>query len=232
MDFKVAGTAEGVSGIQMDIKIAGLDIEIMRRALSRARDARLHILGKMNEALPKHRDSLSDYAPRIITLHINPAKIGDVIGPGGKIIRGIVEETGAKIDISDDGTVLISSVDGEAGQAAKARVEALVEEPELDRVYNGVVRRTTDFGAFVEIIPGTDGLVHISELAVERIERVEDICKVGDRMDVKVINIEPDGKVRLSRRVLLEGGDAPRPAPPPRRGGPSSSNRGRPRTRR
>ena len=229
MDFKVAGTSEGINAIQMDIKITGLDIEIMRQALSRAREARLHILGKMNEALPKHRDSLSDYAPRIITLQINPAKIGEVIGPGGKIIRGIVEETGAKIDISDDGTVLISSVDGEAGRAAKARVEALVEEPELDKVYNGVVRRTTDFGAFVEIIPGTDGLVHISELAVERVEKVEDICKVGDRMEVKVINIEPDGKVRLSRRVLLEGGDTPRPAPPRRSGG---NNRGRPRSRR
>ncbi len=221
MDFKVAGTNDGITSIQMDIKIAGLDIEIMRQALSRARDARLHILGIMNAALSKHREELSEYAPRIITIHINPSKIGDVIGPGGKTIRAIVEETGAKIDIEDDGTVLISSVDGEAGKAALARVEALVEEPEMDRVYNGIVRRVTDFGAFVEIIPGTDGLVHISELAVERVNRVEDICNVGDRMEVKVINIEPDGRVRLSRRVLLEGGqDRPPMPPPPRRAGP------------
>ncbi len=228
MDFKVAGTTEGINAIQMDIKTTGLNIDVMRGALARARDARLHILEAMNAELPRHREALSEYAPRIITIMINPAKIGDVIGPGGKVIRAITEETGAKIDISDDGTVLISSVDGEAGAAAKARVEALVEEPELNKVYNGVVRRTTDFGAFVEIIPGTDGLVHISELDVDRVNRVEDICKVGDRMEVKVINIESDGKVRLSRRVLLEGGDIARPPRPPRRDGP----RGRPRTRR
>jgi polyribonucleotide nucleotidyltransferase len=232
MDFKVAGTSTGITAIQMDIKIDGLDIEIMRQALARARDARLHILGIMNESIPRHRENLSQYAPRIITIHINPSKIGDVIGPGGKTIRAIVEETGAKIDIEDDGTVLISSVDGEAGLAALARVEALVEEPEMDRVYNGIVRRVTDFGAFVEIIPGTDGLVHISELDVERVNRVEDICNVGDRMEVKVINIEPDGRVRLSRRVLLEGGqDRPPMPPPPRRSGPGGP-RPRPRSRR
>ncbi|MBU0983227.1 MAG: polyribonucleotide nucleotidyltransferase [candidate division Zixibacteria bacterium] len=207
MDFKVAGTSEGINAIQMDIKITGLDIDTMRKALDHAKTARLHILGKMNEALPKHRDQLSEYAPRIITLHINPAKIGEVIGPGGKIIRAIVEETGAKIDISDDGTVLVASVDGEAGRAAVARIQALVEEPEIGRVYSGTVRRTTTFGAFVEIIPGTDGLVHISELDTSRVERVEDICRVGDRMDVKVLNIDPEGKVRLSRKALLvEGG--------------------------
>jgi polyribonucleotide nucleotidyltransferase len=227
MDFKVAGTSEGINAIQMDIKITGLDIGIMRDALSRAREARLHILEKMTAELPKHRDEMSDYAPRIITVQINPSKIGDVIGPGGKVIRAITEETGAKIDINDEGIVLISSVDAEAGLAAKARVEAIVEEPELNKVYNGVVRRTTDFGAFVEIIPGTDGLVHISELDVDRVERVEDICKVGDRMEVKVINIENDGKVRLSRRVLLDGGSEPRPRPPRR-----DNNRGRQRSRR
>jgi len=230
MDFKVAGTSDGITSIQMDIKIDGLDIEIMRQALSRARDARLHILDVMNATLPHHRETLSEYAPRIIIIQINPSKIGDVIGPGGKTIRAIVEETGAKIDIEDDGTVLISSVDGEAGRAALARVEALVEEPEMDKVYNGIVRRTTDFGAFVEIIPGTDGLVHISELDVTHVRRVEDVCKVGDRMEVKVINIEPDGRVRLSRRVLLEGGqDRPPSPPPPRRGG--GGNRRREKTR-
>ena len=229
MDFKVAGTNEGINAIQMDIKITGLDIGIMRDALSRAREARLHILGEMNKEISTHRDALSEHAPRIITVKINPAKIGDVIGPGGKVIRSITEETGAKIDINDDGVILISSVDGEAGRAAQARVEAIVEEPELDKVYNGVVRRVTDFGAFVEIIPGTDGLVHISELDVDRVERVEDICKVGDRLDVKVINIERDGKVRLSRRVLLDGGGEPRPRPPRKNGPP----RGRaPRSRR
>ena len=228
MDFKVAGTATGISAVQMDIKIDGLDIEIMRQALVRARDARLKILDVMNAALPRHRETLSEYAPRIITIKINPEKIGAVIGPGGKTIRAIVEETGAKIDIEDDGTVLISSIDGEAGRAAQARVESLVEEPEMDKVYNGIVRRTTDFGAFVEIIPGTDGLVHISELDVNRVNQVEDICKVGDRMEVKVINIEPDGRVRLSRRVLLEGGQSRPPSPPPRRDG-NDRPRSRPR---
>ncbi|MCX6833818.1 MAG: polyribonucleotide nucleotidyltransferase [candidate division Zixibacteria bacterium] len=229
MDFKVAGTATGISAVQMDIKIDGLDIEIMRQALVSARAARLKILDVMNAALPRHRGTLSEFAPRIIIIKINPSKIGDVIGPGGKTIRAIVEETGAKIDIEDDGTVLISSVDGEAGRAALARVEALVEEPELDKVYNGIVRRTTDFGAFVEIIPGTDGLVHISELDVDRVNQVEDICKVGDRMEVKVINIEPDGRVRLSRRVLLEGGQSRPPSPPPPRRGGNDRPRSRPR---
>ncbi len=203
MDFKVAGSSEGVTSIQMDIKITGLDIETMRLALGKARKARLHILEKMNATINKHRDQLSEFAPRILIIKINPSKIGEVIGPGGKIIRAIVEETGAKIDISDDGTVFIASVSAEAGKAALARVQAIVEEPEMGRVYNGIVRRVTDFGAFVEIMPGTDGLVHISELDVTRVKRVEDICRVGDRMEVKVINIDGDGKVRLSRKALL-----------------------------
>ncbi|PWB72858.1 polyribonucleotide nucleotidyltransferase [candidate division GN15 bacterium] len=203
MDFKVAGSTVGVTSIQMDIKITGLDIETMRQALGKARKARLAILDKMNATIHKHRDQLSEFAPRILILKINPSKIGEVIGPGGKIIRAIVEETGAKIDISDDGTVFIASVSAEAGKAALARVQAIVEEPEMGKVYNGVVRRVTDFGAFVEIIPGTDGLVHISELDVNRVKRVEDICRVGDRIEVKVINIDSDGKVRLSRKALL-----------------------------
>jgi polyribonucleotide nucleotidyltransferase len=163
----------------------------------------------MNATISKHREQLSEFAPRIITIKINPSKIGDVIGPGGKVIRSIVEETGAKIDINDDGTVLIASVDGAAGQAALARVKALTEEAELDRVYNGIVRRVTDFGAFVEILPGTDGLVHISELDTQRVNKVEDICRVGDRMEVKVINIDRDGKIRLSRKALLQGSNQP-----------------------
>jgi polyribonucleotide nucleotidyltransferase len=203
MDFKVAGSGAGVTSIQMDIKITGLDIETMRTALDRARKARLYILDKMSSTIAKHRDQLSSYAPRIIILKINPSKIGEVIGPGGKMIRSIIEETGAKIDISDDGTVFIASVDAEAGKAALARVQAIVEEAEIGKVYNGVVRRVAEFGAFVEILPGTDGLVHISELDVNRVRRVEDICRVGDRMDVKVINIDGDGKIRLSRKALL-----------------------------
>ncbi len=203
MDFKVAGSTTGVTSIQMDIKITGLDLETMRTALSKARVARLSILDKMNATIARHRDQLSNYAPRILILKINPSKIGEVIGPGGKIIRGIIEETGAKIDISDDGTVFIASVEAEAGKAALARVQAIVEEAEVGKVYNGTVRRIAEFGAFVEIIPGTDGLVHISELDVNRVRRVEDICRVGDRMEVKVINIDGDGKIRLSRKALL-----------------------------
>ena len=169
----------------------------------KARIARLKILEHMTTTIPKHRDQLSEFAPRIITIKIPQSKIGEVIGPGGKMIRSIIEETGAKIDIEDDGTVLIASVDGEAGRKAKERIEALVEEAEIGKTYDGVVRRITNFGAFVEIIPGTDGLVHISELDTSRVNRVEDVCKVGDRMQVKVIDIDGDGKVRLSRRALL-----------------------------
>ncbi len=210
MDFKVAGTTTGVTAVQMDIKITGLDIETMRTALEQARQARLSILDSMNATISKHRDQLSEYAPRIITFKINPSRIGEVIGPGGKVIRAIVEETGAKIDIEDDGTVIIASVDGEAGRRAKERVQAIVEEAELGRVYSGTVRRIAAFGAFVEIIPGTDGLVHISELDVNRVNRVEDVVRVGDRIDVKVINIDEDGKIRLSRKAVLTGenGDA------------------------
>ncbi len=203
MDFKVTGTAEGVTAVQMDIKIAGLDINTMRQALEKARQARLKILDKMNATISKHRDQLSEYAPRIIIIKINPSKIGDVIGPGGKMIRSIVEETGAKIDITDDGTVFIASTDAEAGRLAKERVEAIVEEAEVGKVYDGTVTRITGFGAFVEILPGTDGLLHISELDNVRVNRVEDVVNLGDRVAVKVISIDQDGKVRLSRRALL-----------------------------
>ncbi len=203
MDFKVTGTEQGITAIQMDIKIAGLDIGTMTEALGRAKTARLHILGKMNEALPKHRDQLSQFAPRIITLKIDPGKIGGVIGPGGKMIRSIVEETGAKIDIEDDGTVLISSVDAKAGLAAKARVEKIVEVPEVGKVYNGIIRRINNFGAVVELMPSADGWLHISELEYRRVNRVEDVVRMGERLDVKVLSIEADGKVRVSRKALL-----------------------------
>lgn len=219
MDFKVTGSSDGVTALQMDIKIKGLDLETMGMALTKARNARLHILGEMAKTIDQPRSELSQFAPRIITIKINPEKIGDVIGPGGKIIRAIVEETGAKIDIDDDGTVLIASVEAAAGEAARDRVLAIVEDAEVGKEYDGVVRRITDFGAFVEILPGTDGLIHISELAHERVERVEDVLKLGDRVRVKCINVDGDGKVRLSRKALL-----PEPegyvAPPPRSGPP------------
>jgi polyribonucleotide nucleotidyltransferase len=204
MDFKVTGTREGITAFQLDIKVGGLTLEIMSDALQAAREARLFILDKMNETIAEPRADISMYAPRIITIKIKPDRIGDVIGPGGKIIRSIVEETGAKIDIDDDGTVLIAAVDGEAGQRAKEMIEALVEEPEVDKVYLGTVKRIADFGAFVEIIPNLDGLLHVSEIAHHRVERVEDELKVGDKIEVKVLSVERDGKIRLSRKALTE----------------------------
>jgi len=222
MDFKVAGTAEGVTALQMDIKIQGIDLGTMAMALEKAKTARLHILGEMAKTIDHPRSDISPYAPRIITIKINPEKIGDVIGPGGKVIRAIVEETGAKIDIDDDGTVLIASVEATAGEAARDRVLAIVEEPEVGREYLGTVKRIADFGAFVEILPGTDGLVHISELAYERVERVEDVLKVGDTVKVKCINIDSDGKVRLSRKALLPMPEGYVPPPPRPRRSPSS----------
>ncbi len=206
MDFKVTGTAEGITAFQMDIKIAGLTLEIMEMALDQARRARMYVLDKMKECLAEPRTELSQYAPRIITLKVPIAKIGEIIGPGGKMIRSIIEQTGAKIDIEDDGTVTIASVDQLAGEAARDKVLALIEEPEIGRVYVGKVKRIAAFGAFVEILPGTDGLLHISEIESRRIERVEDVLSLGDEVKVKVLNIDPEGKIRLSRKVLLEGG--------------------------
>jgi len=203
MDFKVTGTSKGITAFQMDIKISGIDTETMARALEDARKGRLFILDKMNAVISSSRSELSKFAPRIITMKIRVEKIGEVIGPGGKIIRSIIESTGAKIDIEDDGTVRIASVDGEAGQKAQEMVEAIVEEPEVGKLYNGTVRRITNFGAFIEILPGTDGLVHISEIDFKRVERVEDYMKVGDKVKVKVIGIDPEGKVKLSRKAAL-----------------------------
>jgi len=213
MDFKVTGTTEGITAIQMDIKCTGLDIDTMRTALDKAHIARLSILEKMTATLPKYRDDISRFAPRIITIKINPEKIGMVIGPGGKMIRSIVEETGAKIDIDDDGTVHIASNDSVASQKALEKIELITMEAEVGKIYKGIVRRITTFGAFVEILPGTDGLVHISELDVGRVERVEDIVQLGDTIDVKCLSIDQDGKVRLSRRALLPGGEIPNPPP-------------------
>lgn len=204
MDFKVAGTTEGVTAIQMDIKIAGINRAILEQALKQAHDGRMFILGKMLEAIPAVRPELSKYAPRIITMMINPDKIRDVIGPGGKVIKKIVEDTSVKIDIEDDGRVMIMSNDAEASAKAVKIIEDLTREVEVGGVYLGKVVRITDFGAFVEVLPGKDGLVHISQLALERVKKVEDVVKVGDEIMVKCVEIDKQGRVNLSRKVLLQ----------------------------
>jgi polyribonucleotide nucleotidyltransferase len=203
MDFKVAGTRDGVTAVQMDIKIGGVTRAIMQQALEQAREARLHILGKMDEALPSPRPELSTYAPRIVTLRIKTDRIRDLIGPGGKTIRGIVEETGCKIDVEDDGTVLVASSDGASMQRAIDIIRGLTAEAEVGKIYRGTVRRVVDFGAFVEILPGTDGLVHISQLANERVRQVTDVVREGDVIDVKVLEVDKSGKIRLSRKEAL-----------------------------
>ena len=203
MDFKVAGTTEGVTAIQMDIKIAGINRAILEQALKQAHDGRMFILNKMLEAIPQVREELSPYAPRVITMMINPDKIRDVIGPGGKVIKKIVEDTGVKIDIEDDGRVMIMSADAEASAKAVKAIEDIVAEVEVGRTYLGKVVRITDFGAFVEVLPGKDGLVHISQLALERVKKVEDVVKIGDEIMVKCIEIDDKGRVNLSRKALL-----------------------------
>jgi len=204
MDFKVAGTRAGITSIQMDIKTQGITEAILRQALTQARAARMEVLDSMDRALAKTRPHLSPYAPRIISFKIPVDKIREVIGPGGKIIRSIVEQTGVKIDIEDDGTVAIASVDEAAAQKAMEIIGRIVEVPEVGRVYLGKVVKITDFGAFVEILPGTDGLLHISQIAKERIRRVEDVLKEGDEVMVKVIEVDKAGKIRLSRREVLQ----------------------------
>ena len=205
MDFKVAGTREGVTALQMDIKIEGLSYEIMTEALEQAREARLFILDKMAEVIAEPRPDLSPYAPRITTIHIDPEKIGFIIGPRGKTIRSITEETNTQIDIEDDGTVYIAATDGEGAARAIEWIQTLTEDPEVGRIYTGRVVRITDFGAFVEILPHTDGLVHVSQLADRPVQRVEDVVRVGDEIMVMVINIDSEGKIRLSREAVLRG---------------------------
>ena len=200
MDFKVAGTAEGVTALQMDIKIVGITREIMEAALAQAREGRLHILGEMNKVLSKPRERMSDWAPTIITLKIDPEKIRDVIGKGGAVIRAITEETGTTIDIDNDGTVKIASVDAASGRAARERIELITADVEVGRVYQGKVVRLMDFGAFVTILPGRDGLVHISQISNERVERVSDKLKEGDVVQVKVLEVDRQGRIRLSMR--------------------------------
>jgi polyribonucleotide nucleotidyltransferase len=203
MDFKVAGTKDGITSIQMDIKIQGLDLKIMEEALKKAHQGRMHILGEMTKALEAPRAELSKYAPRIITIMIKPDKIGDIIGPKGKTIRGLQDATGASISIEDSGQVTISSVGGEGGEKARQMIESMVAEPEVGKVYEGPVKSTTQFGAFVEIIPGVEGLLHISELQHARTEKTEDVVKKGDIVKVKLLEVDEKGRMRLSRKALL-----------------------------
>ncbi len=203
MDFKVAGTRDGVTSIQMDIKIERLDWSVIGQALEKARKARIHILDIMQQAMPEPRSQLSKYAPRIITIQIRPDKIGDLIGPKGKTIRGIQEQTGAEINVDDSGLVTIAGV-GEAAERARDMVSGIVQEPEVGKVYEGVVKSTTAFGAFVEIIPGVEGLLHISELQHGRTEKTEDVVKKGDHLKVKLLEVDERGRMRLSRKALIE----------------------------
>jgi polyribonucleotide nucleotidyltransferase len=207
MDFKVAGTRTGITALQMDIKIGGITAQIMGEALEQARVGRLHILDKMAEALAEPRTSISPFAPRIITVKIPVDKIRDIIGPGGKMIRSIVERTGCKIDVEDDGRVSIASTDEAAARKAVAIIEELTATAELNKTYLGKVVRVVEFGAFVEIIPGTDGLLHVSEMSHQRVQDVRNEVKEGDQILVKVVNIDPSGKIRLSRKALLADAD-------------------------
>ncbi len=203
MDFKVAGTKDGITAIQMDIKISGIDKPILEEALEKARLGRLHILGKMNETMSNPREDLSAYAPKIYTMQINPDKIRDIIGPGGKIINKIIDETGVKIDINDDGKIFIGSVSSEGGERAMELINNIVKEIEVGEIYLGKVTRITTFGAFVDVLNGKEGLVHISNIARERVNKVEDVLAIGDEVLVKVMEIDNQGRVNLSRKVLL-----------------------------
>ncbi len=203
MDFKVAGTRKGITSVQMDIKVEGLSTPLMREAMDRALKARTQILDIMDSTLGQPRSTLSPMAPRIITVQVNPEKIGEVIGPKGKTIRGIEEQTGAEVNIEDSGVITISSVSGEAGERAREIIESIVQEPEIGRIYEGVVKNTTSFGAFVEILPGVEGLCHISELKEGRVEKTEDVVKRGDTVRVKLISVDERGRMRLSRRAAM-----------------------------
>jgi len=202
MDFKVGGTTRGVTALQMDIKIDGITREIMEAALNQAKDGRLHILEEMNKVIETPRKEISEFAPRIITLRINPEKIRDVIGKGGATIRALTEETGASIDITDDGVVKIASVDNAAGQEARRRIEQITADVEVGVTYEGKVAKLMDFGAFVTILPGRDGLVHISQISDERVENVSDKLSEGDQIKVKVLEIDKQGRIRLSMKAV------------------------------
>jgi polyribonucleotide nucleotidyltransferase len=204
MDFKVTGTRKGITAFQMDVKIAGVSREIMAKAMSQARDGRIHILDEMAKTIEAPRDDLSQFAPRITSIQINPDKIRDIIGPGGKVIRGMQERTNTTINVDDTGKVSVAAKSKEEGDKALAMIRELTQEAEIGALYMGVVKRVVDFGAFVEIFPGTDGLVHISHLAPERVDRVEDVLNEGDEVLVRVIDVDKrSGKVRLSRKEAL-----------------------------
>jgi polyribonucleotide nucleotidyltransferase len=202
MDFKVAGSADGITALQMDIKIDGITAEIMKTALAQAKTGRLHILGEMNKALAATRDEMSDFAPRIISFKIDPSKIREVIGKGGATIRGITEQTGASIDLTDDGVVKIASVDKAAGEEAKRLIEEITDDVEVGKIYEGKVARLMDFGAFVTILPGKDGLVHISQISDDHVDKVSDKLTEGDVVRVKVLEIDRQGRVRLSMKEV------------------------------
>jgi polyribonucleotide nucleotidyltransferase len=222
MDFKVAGTDKGVTALQMDIKITGVSVEIMREALQQAREARLIVLGKMREVLEKPRAELSPYAPRFVTIKVRQEKIREIIGPGGKVVRGIQEATGTKIDIEDDGRVTVFSPDSASVQKAVGMIQDICREVELDRIYLGKVKKIVEFGAFVEVIPNTEGLLHISQIAESRIRTVQDVLSEGDEVLVKVIEVDGNGKMRLSRKMALR--DQPALADKERLKNPQAAN--------
>jgi polyribonucleotide nucleotidyltransferase len=234
MDFKVAGTVDGITAIQMDIKVAGITIDIMREAMAEAKKSRLFIIGKLKETLAAPRAEMSPYAPRMIVLTISPDKIKDVIGPGGKVINKIIADTGVKMDIENDGRVYISAPDGVAAEKAKGMVEALTKSVQVGETYLGTVTRLMNFGAFVAILPGKEGLVHISQLAPQRVERVEDVVKIGDQIMVKVVEIDSQGRINLSRKAVLgaaAGDDSAPPAPSSEEPAGSGDRNGAPRGR-
>ncbi len=208
MDFKVAGTAAGVSALQMDIKIDGITEQIMHTALEQAKRGRLHILGEMAKSISTARSEMSEFAPRLLTMRIHPDKIREVIGKGGSVIRSITDETGATIDIQDDGTIIIASVNRAAAEEAKKRIEMIVSDVEPGRIYEGRVAKLMDFGAFVTIMPGKDGLVHVSQISSERVEKVSDKLKEGDMVKVKVLEVDKQGRIRLSIKAVLEDAQA------------------------
>jgi polyribonucleotide nucleotidyltransferase len=203
MDFKVAGTREGITSLQMDLKIDSVSLQVMETALAQAKEGRLHILNEMEKVISKPRGEISQYAPRIETIKIKPEKVREVIGSGGKVIKGIIEQTGVKIDIEDDGTINIASADPEMTKKAIAIINQIIAEAEVGRIYKGRVVKLMDFGAFVEIMPGTQGLVHISELSEERVRQVSDVVNEGDEIDVRVLDIDRAGRIKLSHKAAL-----------------------------
>jgi polyribonucleotide nucleotidyltransferase len=222
MDFKVAGTETGVTGLQMDNKMAGVSSQILAEALRQAREARMYVLTKMREAIATPRTELSPYAPRFVTIRIKPEKIREIIGPGGKVVRGIQEATGTKIDIEDDGRVTVFSPDSASVQKAVGMIQDICREVELDRIYLGKVKKIVEFGAFVEVIPNTEGLLHISQIAESRIRTVQDVLSEGDEVLVKVIEVDGNGKMRLSRKMALR--DQPALADKERLKNPQAAN--------